>query len=489
VQESSPDKENIVNALRNSFGRKKVLVVGDIMLDRYLWGTVERISPEAPTPVLRQGQESWRAGGAGNVALNLAGLGLDVSIAGFVGDDGNRDRLMKIFADSDVDTSAIVTLADRPTTTKTRVIAGHQHVLRLDTEDLSEIGSFDCESLSKAVTARLEVDAIVLADYAKGAMSLALCQEIIIAARRSSIPVIVNPKGSGFSKYVGASVLTPNLVELSLASGVATNDIDNMLRAASNYLDTLHLQFVALTRGADGTTLIAKDQVVHSPAKAREVFDVSGAGDTVVASVAAAMLGGLDYVDTLHMVNLAAGVVVGRIGTAAIDQTSLMRALHADGRTSSETVHSVDDLLPLVAAWRSRKQRIVYAQGHFDGVRAGDVDYLQAAALEGDNLIVGVTTNDLAGASGNESLTRNSQEDRAAVVAALVPVDAVILCDEKMHLELIRTLQPDVFVQGAGASEIHKKSAAQVESYGGRVESFKPVDGNKAVRREHKEAG
>lgn len=444
----SPNKENIANALRHSFGKGRVLVLGDIMLDRYLWGTVDRVSPEAPAPILRERRQSTRAGGAGNVALNLAGLGLQVSIAGFVGNDENRYRLLEIFERRDIDTSAVVMLTDRPTTTKTRVIAGHQHVLRLDAEELSEIRSDDREALSKAVMGALETDAIIMSDYAKGAVSSSLCQQVIEAARQSSTPVLVTPKGADFSKYASARVLTSNLSELSRASGISVADADDLVEAARTFVDTLGLQFLVLTRGADGMTLVAHDQTLRSPARAREVFDVSGAGDTVIAVITAAMIGGLDYVDMLHLGNLAAGVVVGRIGAVAIDQATLLRALHDEERASAEILQSVDDLLPLVELWRSGNQKIVYTQGLFNGVHADDVHFLHSAAREGDKLVVGVTSYDSANASGGRSRSIDDQLDRASVIASLTPVDAVVLCDAKRPTELIDILQPEVVVKG-----------------------------------------
>lgn len=467
MQESPPNKEYVSRAIRNSFGNKRVLVVGDIMLDRYLWGSADRISPEAPTPVIRQRRESCRAGGAGNVALNLAGLGLDVAIAGFVGNDESHDRLQEIFRSRGIDMSAVVTLADRPTITKTRVIAGHQHVLRFDTEVLSDIDSRDCKFLSESVLESVDVDAIVLSDYAKGTLSASLCQRIMAAAGHKSIPVLVNPKGKDFAKYTGATVLTPNLSELSQAGGVAVGDIDGLVRVAKEFVTDLQLQFIVLTRGADGTTLVAKDEIVHAPAKAKEVFDASGVADTVIATVAATTLGRFDYADMLYLVNLAAGVVIGKVGTAVIDQSSLLRALQSEGRATCEIVRSAADLLPMVEAWRSRKQRIVYMQDRFDGVYANDVNRLQDAALEGDKLIVGIAA-DLLPESPTDSL-RNDQNDRAAVVAALAPVDAVILCNDDIPREVLRTLQPDILLRNKDDSGDCADITADVESYGGRV--------------------
>ena len=477
MHDLSPNNENIANVLRNAFGRKQVLVVGDLMLDRYMWGTVERISPEAPVPVLSPGREATRVGGAGNVALNLAGFGLQVAVAGFTGEDENRDRLLEDFAEHGIDTSAVITLSDRPTITKTRVIAGHQHVLRVDLEDLSDIDSGSRKRLFQAVMAKLPVDAIILSDYAKGALSTDLCQRLIEAAKETATPVLVDPKGFDFSKYAGASVLTPNLLELSRAGGVSadqTDDLDNIARA---YVDSLGLQFLVLTRGRDGMTLVAEDQTVHSPAEAREVYDVSGAGDTVIASIAAAMLGNLNYVDMLHMANLAAGYVVGRVGTVAIEQTFLMRALHAEEQALSESVYSQDELLLLVEEWRNREQRIVFTNGCFDIVHAGHVSFLHKAAREGNKLIVGINTDSSARALKGDTRPINGQDDRACIIAALAAVDAVILFDEETPLNLIKALQPDVLVKGADYRKDQVVGATEVESLGGRVVLVPIVEG------------
>jgi len=471
------NNENIADALRNSFGRKRVLVVGDLMIDRYNWGEVERISPEAPVPVLSLGKEATRAGGAGNVALNLAGLGLHVMVAGFAGEDENRDRLLEIFAEREIDTSAVITLSDRPTIIKTRVMAGHQQMLRVDSEDLSDIDSGDRERLYQAIIASLPVAAIILSDYAKGVLSDGLCQRLIKAARETSTPVLVDPKGLDFSKYAGASVLTPNLREMSLAGGVSADQSDELVEPARGYVEKLGLQFLVLTRGPAGMTLVAKDQVLHSPAKAREVFDVSGAGDTVIASIAAAMLGDLDYVDMLHMANLAAGFVVARVGTAVIEQTSLMRALHADEQGPSESVYGLDELLILIDDWRTREQRIVFTNGCFDIVHAGHVSLLHKAAREGDQLVVGINTDSSVRTLKGDTKPINGEMDRAYIIAALAAVDAVILFNEETPLKLIKALRPDVLVKGADYSKDQVVGAAEVESHGGRVVLVPLVEG------------
>lgn len=469
MHEVSPNNENIANAVRDGFGHKRVLVVGDLMLDQYIWGKVERISPEAPVPVLSPGRKATRAGGAGNVALNLAGLGLEVAVAGYSGKDEHGDELLDLLLERGIDTAAVVALSDRPTITKTRVLAGHQHVLRVDTEDLSDIASSDRDRLFKAVIAKLPVDAIILSDYAKGALTFRLCQRLIEVARESDTPVLVDPKGTDFSKYAGASVLTPNLLELSRAGGAPADQIEELVLAARKYVEALGLRFVVMTRGPQGMTLVSAEQTVHSPAKAREVFDVSGAGDTVIASIAAAVLGELDYADMLHMANVAAGYVVGRVGTVAIGHNSLMRALHAEEQALSESVYGLNELLQLVDDWRNRGQRIVFTNGCFDIVHAGHVTFLQKAAREGGKLIVGINTDNSVRALKGDSRPINGQDDRACIIAALAAVDAVILFDEETPLELINKLRPDVLVKGADYSKDQVVGATEVESYGGRV--------------------
>jgi len=469
MDEPRPHDENIAAAVRKSFGHKRVLVVGDLMLDRYMTGRVERISPEAPVPILNPQTEEIRAGGAGNVALNLRGLGLEVAVAGYTGKDENRDRLLNVLRGRGVDTNAVVTLADRPTVTKTRITAGHQHVLRVDSEDLKDVGADDQARMFQAITALLPVDAIILSDYAKGVLSADLCQRLIAAARDNGTPVLVDPKGLDFSKYAGATAITPNLLELSRAGHVSAEQDSDLMRVARGFVDSLGLEFLILTRGAGGITLVSRDQTIHSPARAREVFDVSGAGDTVIASITAGILGGLDYPDMLHMANLAAGYVVGRAGTVAIEQAALMWTLKSEDHSAPTTVYALDELLLLVQYWRSQNRQIVFTNGCFDIIHAGHVALLHRAAREGDRLIVGINTDRSVRGLKGEKRPLNSEEDRALVVSAMAAVDAAVLFDDPTPLELIKALRPDVIVKGADYSKDQVVGGAEVESWGGRV--------------------
>ena len=469
MDDTRPNNEKIAAAVRGSFGHKRVLVVGDLMLDRYMSGRVERISPEAPVPILNPQSEEIRAGGAGNVALNLRGLGLEVAIAGFTGEDENRKRLLTVLADRGVDTSAAVSLSDRPTVTKTRITAGHQHVLRVDSEDLKDIDAGDRERLFQAVVAMLPADAVILSDYAKGVLSADMCQRLIAAARESATPVLVDPKGMDFSKYAGATTVTPNLLELSRASGMATTNDAGLLQAARGFVESLGLRFLVLTRGPGGITLVGRDTTIHSPAKVREVFDVSGAGDTVIASIVAGMLGGLDFADMLHMANLAAGYVVGCAGTVAIEKAALMWALRSEDHTAPTTVYELDELLLLVEHWRNQGLRIVFTNGCFDIIHAGHVALFHAAAREGDRLIVGINTDHSVRGLKGEKRPINSEQDRTLVVSAMAAVDAVVLFDEPTPLKLIEALRPDVLVKGADYSKDQVVGGAEVEACGGDV--------------------
>ncbi len=487
----SPNPARIAEVVRTGLAGKQILVIGDLMLDQYVWGDVSRISPEAPVPVLRHGRDATRAGGAGNVALNLAGLGLDVAIAGFAGADEARKTLLEIFAEANVDTACVTTLGDRPTVTKTRIIAGHQHVLRVDSEDLSEVDKKDAASLLQQVQQRIKngIDGIILSDYAKGALSTDTCRQIIDAAASKSIPVFVDPKGQDYDRYAGASVLTPNLAELELASGAGSHDIDTLITAGREIVSSLGLDYLVVTRGANGMTLISPEQTLHQGAVAREVFDVSGAGDTVIASLVAGHVAGLGPLDLLQLANVAAGIVVAKVGTVAVDQAAVLQALHAKSHTLMDSVYALDELGTLVDEWRSRGERVVFTNGCFDIVHAGHVTYLHKAAAEGDRLIVAINTDRSVRALKGDSRPVTGQDDRACVVAALAAVDAVVFFDESTPLNVINKLRPDVLVKGGDYARDGVVGGDEVESWGGRVVLVPLVEGHSTSNLIRKIAG
>jgi D-beta-D-heptose 7-phosphate kinase/D-beta-D-heptose 1-phosphate adenosyltransferase len=477
--DETPQLAQVGQAIRTRMDGKRALVVGDLMLDKYIWGQVTRISPEAPVPVVRHGREADHEGGAGNVAANIAGLGLDVAVAGFVGADLAGAKLREIFKETGIDGTGIVTLDDRPTIIKTRIIGGHQHVLRIDVEDLRPIRPDQADELLGNVLRRLSdgFDCLVLSDYAKGVLGDRVCTAVIAEARKRDTPVFVDPKGLDFSRYRGATVLTPNLSELAAAARLGDVPIGQIIDAGRRFVDDLELDFMVLTRGPDGMTLIGHTDSLESRAMAQEVFDVSGAGDTAIAALAAGHVAGLTGASLLHLANLAASIVVGKVGTVAVQRDWILQALDAKARSSRETVYPLDELAALVAEWRARGDRIVFTNGCFDILHEGHVTSLRRAAEEGDRLIVALNDDRSVRDLKGPSRPVNSERARAAVVSALSPVDAVILFNTATPLPLIQALRPDVLVKGGDYSPQDIVGAREVESWGGRVVVVPLVEG------------
>jgi len=319
--------------VHSRFGSARILVVGDLMLDRYLWGDVRRISPEAPVPVVCQTSQSERPGGAANVVANLIGLGAQVAVAGFAGSDANGACLLALLQELSANTDAVVRVAGRPTTTKTRIVSGHQQMLRLDWEDATTpFSAEDVARLLKGVRQQLSSrpSAAILSDYAKGVLSEPVCRAIVAEARELRIPVLVDPKGRDYTKYTNATVITPNKLELAVACDVSPDHVEELLEAAERLRQRLNLDFLLFTRGQEGVSMVEAGRAFHIPAVAKRVFDVSGAGDTVIATVAAGLAAGLDHIEAVHLANVAAGVVVGKVGTVPIERDELLEALSTE---------------------------------------------------------------------------------------------------------------------------------------------------------------
>ena len=463
--------ERVVDAVSRRFGARHVLVVGDLMLDRYLTGHVGRISPEAPVPVLRLAGERLVAGGAANVARNLVGLGLAVTLAGVRGDDPDGAALVGLLRDAGIGPDAVVADPDRPTTSKTRVVGNGQQMLRIDAERTAPLPESVAAALERAVVERLPaVDVLLLSDYAKGVLSGDLCARLIAAGAARGVPVLVDPKGRDFGRYRGATVLTPNRVELALATGVDAADLDGLLRRAAALRAELGLEVLVLTLGELGMALVAEGGTTRVPALAREVFDVSGAGDTVIATMAAGRAAGLDPLDTAHLANLAAGVVVGHRGTAAITAGELAAAIA--GEAALEQAAKVQGLAAMqarVAQWRAAGERIVFTNGCFDLLHVGHVTYLERARRHGQRLVVGLNSDRSVRALKGPRRPLIGEQDRARVLAALAAVDGVVLFDEATPIELIRALRPDVLAKGADYREEDVVGAAEVKGWGGQV--------------------
>lgn len=465
----SPDI--VLDGLSGGFADFRVLVVGDLMLDRYLWGQVGRISPEAPVPVVQLERETQAAGGAANVARNLATLGLGVFLVGATGRDRSREHLLRELSQDGLAADGVLIASDRGTTVKTRVVGNHQQMIRIDEERTTPITEQDQERVLAATIAHLsDAQALVLSDYAKGVLTDALCRNLIELARIRGIPVLVDPKGSDFSRYAGATLITPNRSELALATGAAARDLDALLSAGTTMRESLNLGALVLTLGEQGMVLIEPDGSHQIPAGAREVFDVSGAGDTVIATFAAGLASGLGYRDTAHLANLAAGVVVGKVGTAPIKARELREAI--SGEFALEQAAKICEpgaAEAQIRRWQANGELVVFTNGCFDLLHVGHVTYLERARRFGQRLVVGLNTDNSVRRLKGPERPLIRQDDRARVLAALASVDAVVLFDEDTPLALIERLRPDVLAKGADYREDQVVGAAEVKSRGGRV--------------------
>jgi D-beta-D-heptose 7-phosphate kinase/D-beta-D-heptose 1-phosphate adenosyltransferase len=473
-----PELHSILNLLEGGFSKLKVLVVGDIMLDRYIHGEVDRISPEAPVPVLRHAQRYERAGGAANVAVNLAGLGCQAILSGFWGSDTEQSELHAILDRAGVDTVGVVT-SSLPTISKTRIVGRMQQLLRLDIESRDVPPTVEMERLIERATSLVDkVHAVVLSDYAKGALSRELCTSVIRAARAKGVPVLADPKTPDLSKYSGATSVCPNLGELSLATGIPSHQIDALLDAGQDQVARHGLQFLTVTMSEKGIGVLWPERRYHSPARAREVFDVSGAGDTVIATIAAGLAGGLQVETAIDLANLAAGIVVGKMGTVPIAQHELIAALTpSTGLTAGDKILDRDRVAKRVAEWRASGETIVFTNGCFDLLHVGHITLLEDCRRFGTKLVLGLNAD--ASVCRLKGPTRPivGERERARVMAALASVDAVVLFEEDTPLELIRALKPNVLVKGGDYTIETVVGHEDVLAFGGRVEIVPTVEG------------
>jgi D-beta-D-heptose 7-phosphate kinase/D-beta-D-heptose 1-phosphate adenosyltransferase len=476
-----PELHKVLDLLEDGFRRLHVLVVGDVMIDRYIVGDVERISPEAPVPVLRQAREYARPGGAANVAMNLAGLGLKATLAGFVGADAAGRELHLLLSEVGIDASGLLDCG-LPTIAKTRVVSRTQQLMRIDVESRDSHAAVDCDALrdyaTKAVAA---VDAVILSDYAKGALTDALCRAVIDAARVRRIPVLVDPKARDLSKYSGATTVCPNLNELSMATGVPSHQTEELLQAGRDLLQSLQMDFLTVTMSEKGIRVLRPSDhgdEIHSPARAREVFDVSGAGDTVIATLAAGLAGGLQVASAVELANVAAGIVVAKLGTVPIAAHEIVGELTVSGGvTSADKVLDHERAAARVREWRESGESIVFTNGCFDLIHIGHVTLLEDCRRFGSKLVVAMNTDRSVSELKGPTRPIVGQNERTRVMAALGCVDLVVLFDEETPLELIRTLKPDVLVKGGDYTVETVVGHEDVIASGGRVEIVPTVEG------------
>jgi D-beta-D-heptose 7-phosphate kinase / D-beta-D-heptose 1-phosphate adenosyltransferase len=475
--------QEIIALVESGWRQAPVLAVGDVMLDKYIWGEVERISPEAPVPVVRAAFQDEKPGGAANVAMNLAGLGACVTVCGFAGDDSERERLETLLADAGVE-PVLTTIPSASTTTKLRILSGHQQMMRLDTEaPVPNSVAAHQELLDRTLAVLPSAAVLVLSDYSKGVLSENVCRDLISQARRLNIPVLVDPKTRSFARYRGATTVCPNRKELSAASGEPWADLDRLLAAGQAMVSSLQVESMAVTLGEKGIAVLRPESCLHFPALVRQVYDVSGAGDTVIAVLALAMACGVDIETAAQVANVAAGIVVSKVGTVPAQRAELLGALSKQtALPRAEKLVPLERLLGCVAAWRSAGERVVFTNGCFDILHIGHITLLEQARCMGDRLIVGINTDSSVRRVKGPRRPVVGERERAKILGALSAVDAVVLFDDSTPLKLIEAIRPDLLVKGGDYTEENVVGAREVRAWGGRVELIPLVEGASTTR-------
>ncbi|QWV92667.1 bifunctional D-glycero-beta-D-manno-heptose-7-phosphate kinase/D-glycero-beta-D-manno-heptose 1-phosphate adenylyltransferase HldE [Geomonas oryzisoli] len=462
----------------------RALVVGDLMLDEYLWGRAERISPEAPVQVVEVAREDLRLGGAGNVVNNLAALGCRVAVGSVIGTDENGQLLRHALEEKGTDVDGLVEDPERTTSKKTRVIAANQQIVRIDREMRSSIGAASEKALLDYLLTHLrEFDVVVVSDYLKGVLTPTLLAALCRKGRELGVPVVVDPKGDDFAKYCGATVLTPNRKEAEVASGIAITDQASLELSAAKILANLELDALLITRSEAGMSLFpARGEAVHIPTVAREVYDVTGAGDTVISVLSLGLACGLTLADAAWVANVAAGIVVGKLGTSTVSPREIIAEVGHSLGDSDSKIKNPDVLVHLVARERARGKKVVFTNGCFDLLHVGHVKYLQKARELGDILVVGLNTDNSVRRLKGEGRPLIEEKERAHILAALGCVDYVVLFDEDTPLALIEALRPAILVKGGDYSVDQVVGRELVESMGGRVALIEFVDGRSTSR-------
>jgi len=463
----------------SKFDQCRLLVVGDLMLDEYLWGEVDRISPEAPVQIVAIQREDFALGGAGNVVNNVVALGGKVSAVGVIGTGRNGKLLLKIFKKLGVDTTGIVQESGRTTTKKTRIIAANQHVLRIDRETQQDISLTSLEKITRFIEDKMpDIDVILISDYGKGLITESMLSRVIASAKKHKKMIIVDPKGLDFSKYSGVSLLTPNKKEAALASGVEIIDESSLEKAAHKILQNIDIDKLLITCGKDGMVLFERNKKPFKvEAVARQVFDVSGAGDTVLAVLGLTVASGFSINSGVAVANTAAGIVVGKVGTATVSKQELVSALKSHEHGLPAKYKDFSELPALMEDLKKKGKRLVLTNGCFDLLHAGHIMLFSESKKLGDTLVVAIDDDEsvkkLKG-SGRPVLNAN---ERCRILSALDAVDYVVIFSSHELKKLIEIIRPDVLTKGSNYTSNEVFGRELVEKYGGRVELI-PVTEN-----------
>lgn len=506
------EKKSENNALQNDLATiekmkdKAVLVVGDIMLDRYVYGTVERISPESPVPVLSVKRETVMLGGAGNTLANLIGLKTDARIVSVIGDDTHGAEITALAAQQNIDTHGLIMVQNRPTIVKTRFLAGHQQLLRTDFERISALEREEEDAILEEAEHLIDgVKVLILSDYGKGLLSQYLITALIKMAKQNNIKVLVDPKANDYSIYRGADIVTPNKSELMKATGGMPVETDDEVIAAGQYLiKNSGIRAVLATRSKDGMTIVQKkiEDCVHiRSASDIEVFDVSGAGDTVIATLAASLAAGASFEKAASMANVAGSIVVAKVGTAQIRAEELSQVIRRHDlawdiispnavrqpnieRTRQAPLLNWSEAKEEVQRWKARGLTIGFTNGCFDILHYGHVSYLNDARRKCDRLIIGLNSDESIRILKGENRPIHEEQSRACVLAALGAVDMVVIfgahneSQDNTAIALLNALQPDIYFKGGDYKMDQIPEAPTVRNYGGKVEIMTAYEGH-----------
>lgn len=459
------------------------------MLDKFIYGKVNRISPEAPVPVLAIEKEKTMLGGAGNVLANLCSLDASATIVAITGADDEASKISTIIKNMGASTDGLVSRKERKTTLKYRYLAGPNHIMRADVDDLSPISEETEKQIIETASRHIkESHVLVISDYGKGALTEKVINTLIYVASENGLTIIVDPKGKDYTRYKGAHIITPNLKELAETTGMKIDTNEEVILAAQKLIRETSIPAILVTRSQDGMTLVQKEkEPVHIKTKAREIYDVSGAGDTVVATIAASIAAEKDILESAQIANIAAGIVVGKTGTSAINKTELDEAL------SSGTIRNyqrpglckTEEAVEIINSWKKEGLEVGFTNGCFDIIHSGHVSYLEEAARRCDKLVVAINTDASIRRLKGETRPVNDETSRATVLAGLASIDMVVFFgggkDEKdMPIKIIETLKPDIHFKGGDYTVDQLPEAKTILSYGGKVEIM-PLEEGKST--------
>ena len=449
-----------------------LLVVGDLMVDEYLWGNVERISPEAPVQVVSVTSEEYTLGGAGNVISNLVALGAKVSAAGVIGTGSNGQKVLKKLNALGVNTRGVIQDRQRTTTRKTRIIANHQHVLRFDREVKTDISRQTMNKISRAAEEMIaDADLILVSDYNKGLITKALMTKLIAAAQKYNKLLIVDPKGRDFKKYAGASLITPNKKETALAAGIEIVDESSLAEAARRLIKKTDIDKILVTCGKEGMVYFDHDTPPYQiSTKAHQVFDVSGAGDTVLAVLGLGIAAGYSDKEAVALANTAAGIVVGKVGTATVSKTELAAALNLIPAFSPDKQKTLAEVAAIARKLEKNGKRIVLTNGCFDLLHVGHIKLLSTSKQLGDVLIVALDDDESVRQLKGSGRPIINENERLRIISALDSVDYVIVFSSHELNDVIAAIRPAVLTKGSNYGTESTRGREIVERYGGRVE-------------------